>query len=399
MRILFIDTTTDSSEIGGGHLILPELMKGLTSRGHEVHLVMGAQANSKLRDLIIDSNAVVHIAPWKKKLPVSKLTLVFNDWINSLNPDVYVISSSAAIGWLVLPILNPKIPAFTIGHNNEDTFFMPVRHYRAFISRAIGVSEEICNVYIQSCGLKEDKVKWIPYGVPAAKEVSVSSPNGVLRIVYVGRIEEKQKRVSDLVKVALELYKKNIQFKLNIVGDGPEVDNVRKSLENLIKLGMLELHGWKGKEAIISMMRQSDVFILTSAYEGFSIALTEAMANGCCPIVTDIRSGNQQMIKNGENGFLIRLGDIDSYIRTISEIAVDRSKLQQLRQSAFEKGIEYSTQRMAENYEEDFKKAIYEAGITPRINNFSYPILPSCVSRYPMWIRIIKAKISKKQIV
>ncbi len=393
MRIVFVDTTTDSQMIGGGHLILPSLMDALKKRGHEVHLVTKGKANAKLQQFIDMSGAIVHISPWKKRAPVADLVPIFNKWINSINPDVYVISNSAAIGWCVLPLLAPHIPSFTIGHNNEETYYMPVRHYHEFLSRAIGVSEEICNVYRLSCNISSDKVKWIPYGVPAA--TSVSSKGSVLRIIYVGRIEQEQKRISDLVFIALKLDQCNINYRLQIIGDGPYMPTVREKLTRLIKKGNVILSGWKSREEVITALRSSDVFILTSAFEGFSIALTEAMANGCCPVVTNIKAGNKQLIRNGENGYLIPVSETTAFVNILSLLAEDAEKLMSLRLSAFATGNQFSTERMAMSYETEFKLAINESRINSRVNNPNFPILPTCVSRYPSWLRRLKAILMK----
>lgn len=394
MRILFIDTTTDNELIGGGHLILPVLMGGLVKRDHEVHLVMAAKENEKLSGLLEESKAILHIAPWNIKAPVTDLVKPFNNWINSINPDVYVISSSAAIGWLVLPILAPNIPSFAIGHNNEETFYLPVRHYHRFLNRAVGVSEEICNVYRASCNMPAESVKWIPYGVPTAACVSPSE--NVLRLIYIGRLDQTQKRISDLITIALELDRRNINYILQVVGDGPEMQIVIEKLNPLIQKNKVVLSGWKSKSEVITALRSSDVFILTSAFEGFSIALTEAMANGCCPVVTDIKAGNKQLIRNGVNGYLLPVADTDAFVSHLSLLAGNAEKLWSLRQSAFETGIQYSIERMVISYEEDFKKAIEEAALKPRINDTAFPLLPTCISKYPMWIRRIKSHISAK---
>lgn len=390
MRILFVDTTTDSLEIGGGHLILPALMGELVKRKHEVHLVMAAKENIKLSSLIEESAAIVHIAPWKKKAPVLDLVPLFNEWINKLAPDVYVVSSSASIGWLVLPLLNPLIPAFTIGHNNEETFYLPVRHYHRFLNRAIGVSEEICSTYKDSCSMPSEKVKWIPYGVPATKQLSAAANDNVCRIIYVGRIEQTQKRISDLVTIALGLEKSKVKFRLQIVGDGPELQEVQKKLNTLVEKNIVEFKGWRTKNEVIQLFRQSDVFILTSAYEGFSIALTEAMANGCCPVVSDIKAGNKQLITHGFNGYLVPVADTESYIHILSDLADNPEKLLNMRQNALSTGSGYSIERMAAEYEAEFETTLKEVNGRSRINDSSFPILSTCVSKYPMWIRRIK---------
>lgn len=397
MRIVFIDTTTDSEMIGGGHLILPSLMGALKKRGHEVHLVTKGKSNTKLQPFIKISGAIVHTSPWKKKAPVEVVAPIFNEWLKQLKPDVYVISSSAAIGWVALPYLDPVLPTFTIGHNNESTFYLPVKHYHPFLTGAIGVSKQICEEYVRQCFMPEDRVEWIPYGVEAAYELSYPGPGSEMKIIYVGRVEEEQKRVPDLVKVAHELFKAGVFFKLNIVGDGPYMPELKERLKEEIAAGAVVIKGWLGKEEVMQEMRQADIFILTSAYEGFSIALTEAMANGCCPVVTDIPSGNQQLIEQGVNGYLIRVGDISGFKEKLRLLADDREMLNKMRVSAWKTGEKFSLERMAEHYERIFIDAVSKLRNEPRKMDPGFPLMSSCRSSYPLMIRTLKSIISKRQ--
>lgn len=394
MRILFIDTTTDSPEIGGGHLILPAIMNQLFKRGHEVHLVTKGRTNSKLRQLIEMSGAVLHVSPWRKKAPVSDLAPIFADWINSIKPDVYVISNSAAIGWVVLPLLPPDLPRFVIGHNNEQTYYYPAEHYSHFITGAIGVSEEICNGYIEKSGIQSTDVYCIPYGVEASKVSPNLFSNNKLSVVYVGRIEEGQKRISDLIRIIKEIYAQSSNFQFTIIGDGPQMKFLRTELREYIKSGVVVIRGWLDKKAIYEQLLISEVFIMTSAFEGFSIALVEAMANGCCPVVSDIKAGNKQLIINGDNGFLVRVGDIQSYVNVLRILSNDKAYLNKLRHAAWNTGSNYSMERMGLAYEQVFIKGIENAVISiKRKHDKSYPLMNTCVSRYPIWLRRLKAKL------
>ena len=51
-----------------------------------------------------------------------------------------------------------------------------------------------------------------------------------------------------------------------------------------------------------------------SDYEGLPVALLEAMGNGLAPVVSRIASGNTELIKNEENGYLVEVGDIEGFV-------------------------------------------------------------------------------------
>jgi hypothetical protein len=99
-------------------------------------------------------------------------------WFNELGADVHLISTSWDLGWTVLPLLDPRIATLTIGHNDQETFYSPVRHYKKFLTRAIGVSDEICRKYVEECGMPAERVEWIPYGVATSDEEPVTAASG-----------------------------------------------------------------------------------------------------------------------------------------------------------------------------------------------------------------------------
>ena len=390
MRIVFVDTTCHEELIGGGHLILPALMKALQKNGNEVHLVVQDIPNPKLVALIEDSKAMVHVRPWKKKGLVTDIAPYFNSWLTQLNPDVYVISGSADIGWVVLPLLPPGIATFAIGHNNEETFYAPARHYHPFLSAAIGVSQEICSQFVASSNMPPEKVEWIPYGVESIELLPAPNHNAPIRIVYVGRVVEEQKRISDVIEIIQKLAKSGTAYRLCVVGDGPDMPRFKEVLKSEIENGHIELKGWLSKPDVLTALRMSDVFLLTSAYEGFSIALTEAMANGCCPVVTDIKAGNQQLINDREDGYLVEVGNTDSFVSLLQQLSQDRIQLYNFRKAAWMKGSQYSISRMADAYEKQFNIAKLKGLENPRKADLNFPLMSSCVSSYPDWLRRIK---------
>jgi glycosyltransferase involved in cell wall biosynthesis len=391
LRIVIVDTTIDEDLIGGAHLFLPVLIKGLVANGNEVHLVTKGPPNNKVAAAINKSGAILHTTIWNNSWYVEKTAPKLAEWVNKQAPDVYLISASGDIGWVVLPLLNPDIATLTIGHTDSETFYLPARHYHSFLTGAVGVSEQVCKQYAESCSVNSERVAWIPYGVQAAEEVIDYTMDKKLRLVYAGRIEEEQKRISDLAKIINKLSGTNIDFTITIVGDGPQMPELKKSLVNEINLNKAVLTGWLPNEEVIKIFRQSEVFVLTSAYEGFCIALTEAMANGCCPVVTNIRSGNGQLIQNGSNGIIHEIGDVDAFVAALIELNNNPAKLLTMRTKAWQAAYEYGTQRMVDNYEKLFVEAMAAAKKNLRSMAANFSVMETCRSKHPFWLRSIKA--------
>lgn len=393
MKIVIVDTTVHGSYIGGGHLYLPGLMKGLVEKGHEVHLVASGEPNEKIAGFINASGAIVHERPWGKNGFVEDTAPLFADWVNQMSPDIYLISASGDIGWVALPLLDPGIATLTTGHNDSETFYLPARHYHSFLTKAIGVSHEICDHYKTDCYLPADKVEWVPYGVMTSLTGPVIRPATELKIVYVGRVVEEQKRISDLIAIARSLSDEKVNYQLTIIGDGPDMPKVKTMLGQQVSEGKVILKGWLTNPEIIHILRENEVFVLTSAYEGFCIALTEAMANGCCPVVTDIRSGNKYLVKDSFNGFVVEVGNTKKFTARLEELANDNDKLSRMRIQAWNEGKQFSIARMVENYENCFRRSAEEAKRSLRQTDSNFPLMPTCRSKYPKWLRSLKVMV------
>lgn len=391
MRVCIVDSTISGELIGGAQLFLAGFVKAMVDRQYNVDLVTDGVPNKIVRETIYESGAVVHSDLWRDSSLVNDSAPIFAKWVNEVQPDLFVISVSADMGWVVLPVLKQSIATVTVGHNDEETFYAPVRHYHRFLTRAVGVSEVICRNYVDSCHMPPDRVDWIPYGVET-RPAEPEQFDGPLRLIYVGRFEEEQKRISDVVAIAKRLSATDINYEFTMVGDGEAMPMVRSELAREIASGKVRLTGWLDGEEVIRRMNESEIFILASAYEGFCISLTEAMANGCCPIVTDIRSGNNQLIKNEENGFIVPIGATDAFVDRIGFLANNRGRLLEMRRAAWETGKEYGVDRMVESYERCFEQAIENARSAPRQPEPDFPLMPSCRSKYPLWLRRIKAK-------
>jgi glycosyltransferase involved in cell wall biosynthesis len=394
VRIIIVDTTIHGPLIGGAQTFLPLLIKGLCDRGYKVHLICLDRPDDRISSAIENSGCEIHICHWKKYELVEDVAPRLAKWINDLAPDVYLVSVSADLGWVVLPFLKPSIAKITIGHTDSATFYNPLKHYRKFITKAVGVSEQVCGKYAARCGLEKEKISWIPYGVQATENMPDDLHGEKLQLIYVGRLEQEQKRVSDLIKIANALAIEKANYHFIIVGDGPERTNIEKEIADKGLKDFITLKGWLAPSEVRTQLQQSPVFLLTSAYEGFCIALIEAMANGCCPVVTRIESGNDQLIDNEANGFLLPIGDVGAFVNTIKQLGENKELLLVLRQKAWQAAATYNIPNMVGKYERCFENAVLFSKNVNQDGDSSFPLMESCRSVYPKWIRRIKKFVS-----
>ena len=285
--------------------------------------------------------------------------------------------------------LSPRVAVLGIVHSDDPEHYRHAAQLGRTWNAAVGVSRAIgerLRRFLPDCA---DRIEVIRYGVavPAVDPPRCRRPDGCLRLVYVGRIIEQQKRVSDLVCIARELKERRIDFHLSFIGDGPERGNLTGQLADLIAQGLVTFEGILPADCISARLQQADALLLTSAFEGLPLTLLEAMACGCVPIVSDIRSGIPELVRHGINGFRVPLGDIEAYVDSIARLQSSKPLRQQLSQAAYEeiRRQELSISTAAERYAALLDRIIAEARQQTFVR-LPVPIVPSRYRRdQPGW--------------
>lgn len=148
------------------------------------------------------------------------------------------------------------------------------------------------------------QVKVIPYGFPnvAHKKEYHSLTNRKLKILFVGGLSQR-KGISYLFQAVAELQDK---IELTIVG--------QKAVSNCMALNSaLTKHNWipsLSHEEVLICMRENDVLVFPSLFEGFGLVITEAMSQGV-PVITTDRTAGPDLINHGENGWIVEAGSAD----------------------------------------------------------------------------------------
>ncbi|ENE6617815.1 glycosyltransferase family 4 protein [Escherichia coli] len=107
-----------------------------------------------------------------------------------------------------------------------------------------------------------------------------------------------------------------------IVGDGELMNDLKYNYQTDMNLKKrLLLLGWRND--IPNILKASDVFVLPSLWEGMLLAILEAQSTGLPCIVSNI-NGNNCLVKNEFDGFLIELNDIDSFINALVRVTDDK---------------------------------------------------------------------------
>lgn len=125
-----------------------------------------------------------------------------------------------------------------------------------------------------------------------------------VKILYMGRIV-KSKGLDYIIEALEILNKKAIPFKFIMAGSGPEEKYYLKKLSG-IPQDCFEFKGLISGPLKTGLLKQCDIFLLPSLYEGLPVSLLEAMSFGLVPVVTEVGSINS-VVKNGETGIIVAM--------------------------------------------------------------------------------------------
>ncbi len=175
-------------------------------------------------------------------------------------------------------------------------------------------------------------------------------PGPGLRVALVSRLEPV-KRVAAFLEVCSLLQRRGLDVTAVIAGDGP----LRPALEEEIAASGLRervrLLGWAPHAP--SLLAACDVAVLTSEKEGIPRALIEAMALGKPIVATDV-PGTQELVVDGETGFLTPLGNVAAMADKIADLATDTDLRHRLGQAGQDRVQEHFNDLKIAEFLHDF---------------------------------------------
>jgi len=162
-----------------------------------------------------------------------------------------------------------------------------------------------------------------PPAVSEQSEYSVKRP----AVVAMGRLVE-QKGFDLLIRAFSELNDFYRSWTLVIFGEGP----LRKDLETLRdELNLTEHVELPGRvKDPYGVLRQADLFVLSSRFEGFPNALCEAMTCGLAVIATDCTGGVREIVRHGVDGILVPSEDVNGLREAMGFLMSDENERQRL---------------------------------------------------------------------
>ncbi len=175
-----------------------------------------------------------------------------------------------------------------------------------------------------------------------------------LKIINIGRLTYQKDQITILK--AINKLKNKIKIKLIIIGRGVEKDNLLKFIKenNLIKIVQIKYPS----NNVYGYLKSSDLFVLSSKYEGLPNVLLEAATLKKFIISSDCPTGPREILKNGSAGLLFKVGDINDLSKKILFFYKNKKKLNNRTNVLYQSLSKYDYKQNLEKYWKVIKKYI-----------------------------------------
>lgn len=289
----------------GAYKMFMWLANALCERGHEV-TVMTFMPND-IQTLNPKINWIKHDELEKKS--IIKIIYILRHEINRRKPDVSisflldanVYNTFACMGLQTKSVISERNDPFKPG-------YWVLKFWKPWFRFAKGAVFQLPKVAEYYDNIKAP-IAIIPNPVLCNKNIEIAPFEKRPDIINVlGRLDIFQKRHDILIEAFSKFVKEYPSFKLFFYGDGPDKEKMQNQVAQLDLEEKVIFAGITNTP--IEVMRNSQMYILTSDFEGIPNSLIEAMSLGLPCISTDCRPGGAKLlIDDGVNGFIVPQGD------------------------------------------------------------------------------------------
>jgi glycosyltransferase involved in cell wall biosynthesis len=327
--------------LNGVNVFSVNLVRGLCRKGFDAHILLTEEQSSLV---------TVNDAPMPRPddvsivdLPVGRSASWGAHWgamiryLEDRAPCIYIPN----FDWrhsCVTPLLSDAVRVVGVVHSDDPMHYDHVKRLGAYWDAVVTTSGTIAAKTIALAPGLRDRTQVIPIGVeiPDTLPPRHRRSGDPLRVIYPGSLRQQQKRVLDLPAIVAAAARDGLPLTLTIAGGGPDEDRLREECADLEERGLIDFLGMVEHSRLLMLLEEHDVFILTSEFEGMPNALLEAMGRGCVPLVTNVESAIPDLVRNGDNGYVVPIGDIDAFAARLRTLCADVVLWDRMSRGAYE---------------------------------------------------------------
>jgi glycosyltransferase involved in cell wall biosynthesis len=263
------------------------------------------------------------------------------------------------------------IPVVIGSHRQLGDLLTPLQ-FRAQNAMLSWCDKVVCNSQaaagaLRRAGLNQRKLEIIPNGLPeesfTATQPAIEREAGVQRIGFVSRMNDAGKNHELFLRVAAKLAPRFPSLQFVLAGDGPQRQHLEQVAHSLgVGRSILFLGDRRDIPAVLASF---DVSVLPSRSESLSNVIIESMAAGL-PVVAADAGGNCELIRDGETGVLVPLGDEEALGHAIERLLSDVELRREMGHRAREAALaNYSVGKIRDRYQDLYRSLLVEKGWKP----------------------------------
>lgn len=361
---------------GGAQMMLYRLLQGLDRGRFDPEVIVLLDLEGPIRRQIEELNIPVSVLKFKSKLDFAQLVRLAR-MIREGQPDILhtQLFASDIIGRLLghlarVPVVITSIRNSYYGGSFRD---LALRFTERFADRTTIVSEDAARQFIARRVVPAANLRVIHNGIDPDSFIAGLSLNQKLELrnnlglpvnsillLCVGSLTE-QKGYSDLFRAFQLISDKWPAANLVIAGGGPLKNNLSTSIAELNLSDRIMMIG--RSDQVPRLMAASDIFVLSSLWEGLPGVVMEAMAAGL-PVVATAVGGAPELVVEGETGFLVQAGTPKHFALVLEKALSMAEEERQRMGKAGRQRVEehFNVKRMVKAYEALYEECLHEIG-------------------------------------
>ena len=348
MKVTFVTSTLTS---GGAERVISLLANNFAERGYEVEMIALTSISPDYYTL--DPKVKFIHADKNSKGGLSGELWWFRKHIKKERPDVVIAFMEAVYEFVLTALLGTGIPVISSERKDPATLG-PMRKFLRWLLLPTAKAHVVQTKQIKKYYSKRIQRRTQIIYNPVNERVFQVKEERLKRIVSVGRLYP-QKNQKMMIEAFAKVAEDFPEWSLTIFGDG----FLRKNLESLVEgLKVKDRVSLPGRnENVIEEVAKSEVFCLSSDYEGMSNAMIEALCVGT-PVISTRVSGTDELIRNEENGLLVDIGDTDGLVKAFERLLGDKALREKLATEGKKLAPKFKTDRIVDEWEILIKKII-----------------------------------------
>lgn len=355
MKLLYI--VPEINNEGGVARVLSMKANYLVEKfGYQIHILTQNEGNFSsfypfsekivFHDMILKGSGFRFINSYRKGLKSE---------IKAVDPDVILVCDNGLKAFTIPFILKTKIPIIFESHGSK--FIEEKRRNKYLPSTRIKwlFKDFSANMFTNFVALSDESLnEWdVKEGLvipnPLWLETNISAKLESKKVIAVAR-HSYEKGLDRLLVIWQRIAKMNPDWILEIYGkDTVDLKEEAKKLEM-----DSEIRFFDPVKNIEEKYNQSSIYVMTSRYEGFPMALLEAMASGLPCVAYDCPCGPRAIINDNVNGFLIEDGNADLFIEKLNDLIENETLRREVGKNARSSSEKYNIDEIMQTWNQLF---------------------------------------------